>query len=94
MPQTTWQPTESLTMAYVGKIYKTQQRAWPTSGTWSIDLSQNQNLDSAGIALLLAAIRHAQAYNIQLTIVHWSDDAQLLIQAQGLNGIFQAYSKD
>jgi anti-anti-sigma factor len=91
MAQTTWQPDTPLTMAHVGEVYQTQRATWPTSGTWQIDLSQIQKFDSAGIALLLAMIRHAQEHKVKLTITHWSDDVQLLIEAQGLGDIFKAY---
>ena len=94
MSVATWQPTEPLTMAYVGDVYKKQHASWPKAGAWHIDLSHTEKLDSAGLALLLAAIRHSQAHKLKLTITQWGADAQLLIAAQGLTDIFTAHSKD
>ena len=91
MSDGTWRLTDSLTMTSVSDIYKAQHATWPTSGSWHIDLAQVNKIDSAGIALLLAAIRHCHAHQVTLTIVHWCEDAKLLIEAQGLNDIFKPY---
>ena len=94
MSVATWQPTEPLTMAHVGDVYKKQHATWPTAGAWCIDLSHTEKLDSAGLALLLAAIRHSRVHKLKLKFVKWGADAQLLIATKGLTDIFTTYNKD
>ena len=60
----------------------------------AIDLNDTQEIDSAGIALLMHIIHHCQSNNIDLQLIGLvSENARSLINIHGLDNLFSPFIK-
>ena len=83
-----WLCTDGLTFGSLNDTAESLLEKMPTQSDWLVDLSKVDQIDSAGLALLVAFSRHAYQNKIDLRIkVPKALHANMLIQAYGLSSI-------
>ncbi len=63
----------------------------PQSGTWALDLTKVEVIDSAFLALLLAVLRVCKQKQLSLQLHGLRDNAQSLLEVYGIFGLLAKY---
>lgn len=74
----------SETVTQVQSQLQRSMQAWPQGAAVVLDASAVQSFDSAGLALLLACRRSAQAKGQSFSVQGWPDSLQSLAQIYGV----------
>jgi len=79
-----WQLKGELTMMSLSEEWKVLEASRPAKSAWTIDFSEINQMDSAGVAFLLDCIRYAKALKLELHFFHLPKLVFELIEAQGV----------
>ena len=80
----TWVVSGELTMQSLSRGWKALLKNLPERGTWQVNCQAVSKIDSAGLALFLAWLRHAKQHSLALKLTHVNADTHALLVAQGL----------
>lgn len=89
----TWVVSGELTMQSLSRGWKALLKNLPERGTWQVNCQAVSKIDSAGLALFLAWLRHAKQHAITLQLTQVNADTQALLLAQGLEPLLAGVMK-
>ncbi|QIV95475.1 phospholipid transport system transporter-binding protein [Allofrancisella inopinata] len=88
-----WSIDTELTMVNVPSVVKKYAKHLERlKGSWIIDFSNCNKIDSAGLALIIEYIKYAKNNSIKLQLKNLSKDTISLSKVYGIESILEQYS--